>query len=296
MFRGFSNGISSLFEAIGFIFKHNLWYFFIFPIIISILIMSISWIAGMALIETVMEWLEMKILGSYYSENPEMKMPEFGWDWFVYIWEQSKSAFSNGLYWVIAIALKVIFFFISSFFLKYIVLAFMSPILAWLSEKTEHKLTGNEYPFKIDQFVRDVWRGILISIRNFTIEIFLMILIWSFFFVLGLFFPPISFLAIPCLFLLSSYYYGYAMIDYVNERRKLKISEGSKFVRKYSGMAIALGMFVAVIPEISFWLIQFFASFFISTAAIVSAVAAVIAVNKEIGLVHNRKKELPEWK
>ena len=258
--------------------------------------MVTTWVLGFAVIEDTTTWLEGFFGITPPIENPEDVMPSFGWDWFAYIWEKAKNGMSSGFHWIVAIALKVIFFFITSFFMKYIVLAFMSPILAWLSEKAENKLTVNDYPFKWDQFMRDVWRGILISVRNFAIEITLMSILWFIFLILGFIFAPLSFLGWICIFVLSSYYYGYAMLDYINERRRLTIGEGSKFVRKYSGLAIALGMFIAIIPEISFWLIQFGASFFIGTAAIISVVAAVIAVHKEIGLAHNPKNELPEWK
>jgi len=286
LFRGFALGFKSFFEAIGFIFKYNLWYFFIFPILLSLVLVVLSWLGGFAIIQTIVDWLELKVGGYLPEGHPSENAPDFGWDWFAYMWEKAKDGFSSGFNWIIAIALKVIFFFITSFFMKYIVLAFMSPILAWLSEKAENKLTGNDYPFQWDQFVRDVWRGILISIRNFAIEISLMILIWLVFLILGFIFPPLSVLGWICLFILSSYYYGYAMMDYVNERRRLSIKEGSRFIRNYSGMAVALGMFIAIIPEISFWLIRFGASFFIGTAAIISVVAAVIAIHKEIGLAH----------
>ncbi|MEM7162972.1 MAG: EI24 domain-containing protein [Bacteroidota bacterium] len=295
LFRGFALGLQSFFEAIVFIFRHRLYYFFVFPIILSITLVILSTIGGFALIQTMVDWLELKVVGYLPEGHPSESIPDFGWDWFAYMWEKAKEGFSSGFTWIAALALKVVFFFITSFLMKYIVLAFMSPILAWLSEKTENKLTGNDYPFKLDQFVRDVWRGILISIRNFAIESALMVLFWFIFLVLGFIFPPISFLGWIALFILSSYYYGYAMIDYVNERRRLSISEGSRFIRKYSGMAIALGMFVAIIPEISFWLIKFGASFFIGTAAIISVVGAVIAVHKEIGLHQDPKIELPEW-
>ena len=247
------------------------------------------------MIQTFVDYLEFKVVGYLPDGQAAEEAPGFGWDWFVYVWEVAKEGFSNGFTWIAAIVLKIIFFFITAFFMKYIVLACMSPVLALLSEKTEKIITGKDYPFKWDQFMRDVWRGILISIRNFFIEVSLMIFTWVVFLFLGAIFPPLAILSVFVLFIISSYFYGFAMLDYVNERRRLGIKEGAKFIRKYSGLAIALGMFIAIIPEISYWLIQFVASFFISTVAIVSVVGAVIALNKEIGLGLN-KKELPEWR
>lgn len=294
MFRGFSLGISSFFDAIGFVFKHRLIHYFLYPILLSITLTILSWVGGFALIQTLVDWLEIRVVGYLPGSEQVGDAPDFGWDWFTHMWDRAKNGLSNGFTWIVAIALKFIFFFITAFLLKYIVLACMSPILALLSEKTEKILTGIDYPFKLDQFVRDVWRGILIAVRNFFIEVFLMIIVWVVFIFLGSIFPPLSILSVIILFGISSYFYGFAMLDYVNERRRIGIRQGSRFIRKYSGLAIALGMFIAVIPEISYWLIQFVASFFISTVAIISVVGAVIALNKEIGLGEN-KKQLPEW-
>ena len=42
-------------------------------------------------------------------------------------------------------------------------------------------------------------------------------------------------------FLIGFFYYGFAFLDYINERRRLDIVESILFVRKNRGLAIAIG-------------------------------------------------------
>jgi CysZ protein len=124
-------------------------------------------------------------------------------------------------------------------FAKYLVVIILSPLLAHLSQKTEHKLTGNIYPFEMGQFLKDIRRGVRIALRN---------LLWQYLFFLIIF--VVSFLgwkdpkSSPVFYLIfgiAFYYYGFSFIDYVNERRKLNINESVLFVRSHWGLAISLG-------------------------------------------------------
>jgi len=63
-------------------------------------------------------------------------------------------------------------------FAKYLVVIILSPLLAHLSQKTEHKLTGNIYPFEMGQFLKDIKRGVRIALRN---------LLWQYLFFLIIF-------------------------------------------------------------------------------------------------------------
>lgn len=124
-------------------------------------------------------------------------------------------------------------------FAKYLVVALLSPLLAKLSEKTENILTGNKYPWNFAQLVSDVKRAMRIIIRNLMWEyfFFLLILIVSF---IGWEDPtssPIFYLT----FVIGFYYYGFAFMDYINERRRLTMDESIAFMRENRGLAIAIG-------------------------------------------------------
>ena len=144
------------------------------------------------------------------------------------------------------------------FLTKYFVLILLSPMLALVSELTESKLTGKKYPFLFKQFLKDVWRGVLINLRNMLIEFFFIglgvpLLLLNFIPVIGtiLYFAYYAFLKI-----LSWYFIGFALMDYNNERYKLSVGESAKFVRKNKGYAIGIGMtysFFFWIPWIGNW-------------------------------------------
>ncbi len=124
-------------------------------------------------------------------------------------------------------------------FSKYLVVALLSPLLAKLSEKTENILTGNKYPWNFKQLVNDVKRAMRIIVRNLMWEyfFFLIILIVS---IIGWEDPrssPVFYLT----FVIGFYYYGFAFLDYINERRRLSMDESIVFMRKNRGLAIVIG-------------------------------------------------------
>jgi CysZ protein len=160
----------------------------------------------------------------------------------------------------------MLLFMLYSYIFKYIVLIILSPMLAILSEKTSHLLTGAVYPFSFKNFMQDVWRGIRIALRNTFIELGWILLFW----IIG-FVPIIGFISPVYLFFVSCYFYGFSMIDYNNERNRLSIRESIRFVRKNRGMAVANGMI--------FYLVFFFVpiiGFLVApTYAIIAATLAV---------------------
>ena len=193
-------------------------------------------------------------------------------------------------------------------FAKYLVVIILSPLLAHLSQKTEHKLTGNIYPFDLGQFLKDIKRGVRIALRN---------LLWQYLFFLIIFIvsflgwkDPKSAPVFYLIFVIAFYYYGFSFIDYVNERRKLDINESVMFVRHHWGLAIALGgiyslmILVPVNLGIIFSLTGFGEkNFFLSagelilhillwlaasTAPILAIVASTIAMNDLVGLKKKR--------
>ena len=124
-------------------------------------------------------------------------------------------------------------------FSKYLVVTILSPLLARLSEKTENILTGKKYPWNFAQLVSDVKRAMRIVVRNLMWEyfFFLIILIVS---IIGWENPkssPVFYLT----FVIGFYYYGFAFLDYINERRRLTMDESIEFMRQNRGLAIVIG-------------------------------------------------------
>ena len=131
---------------------------------------------------------------------------------------------------------------------KYVWLIVGSPIFAYLSEKTDAILQNKEYPFNFSQLVRDIARGIKIALRNTLWQTVYMIsiLLLSIIPVIGWFTPVIA-LLVEC------YYYGFSMLDYSCERKKMSAPQSIYFIGTHKGLAVGNGIvfyLMHVIPVI----------------------------------------------
>ena len=254
---GFWKNVGTGFRGYGrsfeFIFNKGLWVYFFYPLAIMLLL----FLGGYALIHHLSDEVEKWM----------MNVTGLGGD------AEGFFSFLKGvLSFFVTIAVNIIFWFVFSTFSKYITLILLSPLLALLSEKTERLLTGKKYPFNADQFVRDVWRGILIALRNMLIEF--AIIIGSF---ILIFIPVIGFFVPVFLFFVSAYFYGFSMMDYTSERRRLNISQSVAFIRGHKGTAITNGSIYLILLWIPFAGIIF--------APVFAAVAATLSVQE---LVENK--------
>lgn len=252
--KGFGIGIGTFFKAIGFVFSKGLWWSLLFPIAINVLFI---W-GGSELITLLSFKIENFIL-SQISINSQ--------EWYSDI----VKGLITGSVWLI---LKILFFSIFVYFGGYIILAVMSPVFSYLSEKTEKIITGKTYPFSGQQLMRDVVRGILITLRNMFYELLIILIIFlsSFIPVLGWVFTIFGSII---LFFVSSYFYGFSFIDYTSERRKLNIKQSVKFVRKNKGLALSSGLIFALAM-----LIPFCGTLIAPFVSIFSVVGATIAILK----------------
>ncbi len=200
----------------------------------------------------------------------------------------------SGVLFLIALLMKLLVLVIYLGMYKYIILILLSPVLALVSEKTEEILTGKTYPFVFLQFLKDVFRGILLAIRNGIIEVFLTLVL----FILS-FIPVVNLFTPFLLFLVASFFYGFSMIDYYIERKRLNISESTHFVRTHKGLVIANGSvfnglmlatgLLSALPfllAIVFKFLLMLPLFVLSIASIYSCIAATIA-GSEIDKKHN---------
>jgi CysZ protein len=151
--------------------------------------------------------------------------------------EQQKSGLLSFMVMMGGIMVRLILVFLYFSFFKYLFLIVGSPVFAYLSEKTEAILDGKDFPFSFRQLMKDIVRGIALALRNtlwqtvYTVSV----LILSFFPVIGWITPVIA-LFIEC------YYYGFSMLDYSCERRKLSPAQSVTFVGSHRGLAIGNGL------------------------------------------------------
>lgn len=248
-FKDIQIGVSSYGKAVNFIFRHQLAWFFLLPIALNIILFLIGY--------------------NFVSELTEQAVTLFQLAWEPESWEFWGAEFLAGtVNFFIWLVLRLFFFLLFAFIGGYIILILLSPILAYLSEKTEKIILETDVPFSWIQLIKDMWRGILLAIRNFLIEIGAMILL----FILS-FIPVVGLISTPLLFLISSYFYGFSFLDYTCERRQLNIKDSIHFVSRNKGLALSNGALFALallIPVIGVSLSGFL--------AIISTVAATIAV------------------
>lgn len=224
-FSDFFKGIANCFKGFSLLFEKGLWYYLLYPVILWLLM----WLG------TIWLFSELAIqISDFISKQLSFQdIPDSGAS-LSFIKPFLTGYFSVIIAWI----LKIIFWFVSSTFTKYMVLIFLSPLFSLLSESVEEKITGKKYPFNGTQLLKDIGRGILISLRNMMFEY----LIIAICFILTLFFAPLIFITGPILLITSWYFIGFTMLDYNFERHKMSISQSVRFVRNHKGMACGIGL------------------------------------------------------
>ena len=246
--KDFSTGIKAYGQALNFIVKNKLSKYFAVPILINILL----FFGGMSFINSIVDVLQELIFNQLDELLGKLS------------WVNYLKQLIHVLIWIL---FKIIYVMLFAFFGGFVVLVLMSPLLAYLSEKTENILTGKEYSFRLNQFIRDILRGIYLAFRNFIIEMIYLVL----FFILG-FVPIVNLIAPFGLFIISSYYYGFSFMDYTNERKKRSVGESIQFVKRHKGVAVANGFLFSM-----FLVIPYIGVFMASIVSVVSVVAATLA-------------------
>ncbi len=262
LIKDFRNGMKAFFNALGFIRKNNLSHYFIYPLILSILF----WIGGLQIIGALVEFISDAAYGRFDIDPATVEAGTFSFFW--EIWETLKGWYNEGYVVMLALLIRLIMWLIMIIFSKYVLLASLSPVLALLSERTEELVTGKKYPFSIQQLIKDSLRGILVAFRNFFAELGMLTLLW----VITLTIPFLAPISAVLSLLIGSFYYGFSMIDYINERKKMSMREGFSYIRNHKGRSIALGLGIALgmsVPVIGFIIASF--------VSIIGAVAAVLA-------------------
>lgn len=288
-------GYVSYIEALRFIKKHKLWYYFIFPVLLFLGIYYLGFVFQELKTETV--------------TTDDMGLVQKIWYLFL------RSIFS-----LLAVVMLS--------FMRYILILILSPVLSIVSERVERILTGNKYKFNLKQLIKDIKRALNLAIRNMIWELAivygLIIIYYSITRLIG--FGPIdsnsglpfnsglNFLQhnkvnfIDGLFtgiiamVVAFYYYGFGFIDYLMERMRMDIKESVKFVRKHKGFAVALGSIFTLIfvysnnyllilrEQISggfLLVLVIIASIILAMIPIVTMVAATLGVHEIVDLKKN---------
>lgn len=266
----FGLGFSTSFEALGFVFKNKLAHYFLYPIAMILALAAFSanqidkWSEVFS--KAIIEWLGFSVT------TPD------GW------WESFLMFLQKATEIVLEYTLYFLFIYVAHKLMKYAVLILMSPIMALLSEKTEEILTGNEYPFDFGQFMKDIWRGVLIAIRNLFMEVLIIIGVMGTTAVFSWIFPPLMIIVGPLstlfLFFIGAYFYGFSTMDYTNERRRLNVKQSVQFIRHHKGIATGNGTvfsLLLIVPILGTYIGPIF-------APIICSVGATLAIHKRVNL------------
>jgi len=149
---------------------------------------------------------------------------------------------------IIPMVLFVIFFFA----FKPILIALISPILSFLSEKIDGHLTHNKFEFSLKDNMKFIFRGLKIGILCFIKQIAGTVLLL----LLG-FIPIIGLLSPVLIFLLQSYFIGFAFMDYTLERYNFSTKDSMKFINKkriYSVVSGCIFSILLIIPLIGIFI------------------------------------------
>jgi CysZ protein len=168
------------------------------------------------------------------------------------------------------IRLILVFFYFSLF--KYIFLIIGSPLFAYLSEKTEAILSGKDYPFNLQQLLKDIARGIKLALRNTLWQT-----VYSVSLVILSFFPVVGWITPVIALFVECYYYGFSMLDYSCERHKMSPSASIEFIGKHKGLAIGNGIVFYLMHLVPFvgWVLA-------PAYAVVAATISLYYQNKEV--------------
>lgn len=249
-FKDFFIGIQAYWEAVQLIINKNLWLYFLFPTILSLIIFY----GKETLLDQVMEF------------NPDSIVKENG--------ERDHNA-------ILFTGIFSLAYYIAAELSNYVVLIVLVPLLSFLSLRTEKILTGNRYKFSLKQLQNDITRAMNIAFRNMFRQI-LLIALWL---VLALIIEPLSTFTPVVIFCIGFYYYGFSLLDYTQERRRLNMKESIVFIKKNAGMAIAIGAIFSIIFKLPTEYGQVAGAIL---APILGIIAGTIAMHKKVDLSKNK--------
>ncbi len=235
--RDLGRGMDGFLRAFRFALKHRMGWMFLVPVALWVVLTFGLYRILEGPVEEFTSWL-----GSYLA-IPVQEVEGEGW---TATWNAIKRSLEGAREFLTAILLKIAVAYLLYKVNKYLVLILLSPLLAFASERTEEILTGRVVPFSMRQLLRDAWRGSLVALRNGVLELLLTIAIW----LLTLLVPVLAPISFGALFLVSAYFYGFSMFDYVFERRQLGIGGSIQAINSRLGAVLANGACFSLLMKI----------------------------------------------
>lgn len=250
--RDFGLGLSGFFRAFAFALNNRMGWMFLVPVLLWVVLAFGLFAVLDGPVERLSDWVAAQL------EIPVQADAE---DW----WSGVKGFLNGAREVVLAVLLKLAVAYLLFVANKYIVLILLSPLLAYASERTEEIITGRKFPFSFGQLIKDAVRGALIAMRNGIMELAITVGIWF----LTFFLPVLAPLSFILLFVVSAYFYGFSMFDYVFERRRMRIGESVRAVNDRIGAVLANGMLFSLVMKLPLFGVMF--------APVLASIGAVLA-------------------
>lgn len=236
-------------EAFRILFSKRYGWYLIIPIVLILL----SFLGGNLVVSTLSEQLTERVRD--YMSHLDFKTPMV---------EKISMLFIR-----IAVRLTYLYLFLSVG--GYLILITMSPVLSLLADKAGKDITGEEMRFRFADYLHDVIRGIVLTIRNFVIQIIFMLILFFLSFI-----PMLGLITPIFMFLVTAYFYGFSFIDYIVERQKRPMKEGIYYINKHIGVVLAIG-----IPFTLALAIPFIKIFVCGYLAMISVIVATLVLNRK---------------
>lgn len=254
--RDIQLGLSCFFRAFGFAMSHGMGWMFLVPVLLW-LALALGFVALLqGPVDQLSDWLAARF---------EIPLDARVSDW----WTDTKAFLNSARELIVGIVLKLAMGYLLFVANKYMVLILLSPLLAYASERTEEVITGRAFPFSWGQLLKDALRGALIAARNGVMELSISIGVWF----ITLFVPLLAPISFVLLFIVSAYFYGFSMFDYVFERRRMRIGESVRAVNHRIGAVMANGAVFSLVMKLPLVGVMF--------APVMAAIGAVLASLKK---------------
>ena len=220
----FFKGFTAFFRGVAFTFSRGLWPWYLLTLLLWVVLVTAVSVSLASYFTGLLEnWLN--------SFLPSENHPEGMWN-LVKFW------FSKGLAYTLTLVTHLLIWYIVGRYIKYIIQLLLAPLLAYISAVTEEKLTGKSYVFHWVEFLKDILRGIALTIRNIVLETLMVVcsffVCWTFP-LAGLIFPLV-------LYLVNCFFMGFNFIDYAAERKRMSIGKSTGWMLKNYGAVTGFGL------------------------------------------------------
>ncbi len=208
-------------EVLSFIHKNKVWSFYWLPLVFNLTLLVLLYL----LLSSNIDSITVGVVGFFYDGQVDLD------SW-------------------ISLFIKTLAYMMMLFYIyQPLSLILLAPLFSLLSENVHDCLNDNKTSFNMSRFWIDVKRGVKIGLKNVIIQ-FPVLAILFFIGVIIPFLAPFMFFAS---FFVSSYFYGFTMMDYRNEYYRLNPEQSRDYVNLKFFQTLTIGVifqFILYIPII----------------------------------------------